>query len=63
MPPGPLKIKLTEDHPESGDYLHTGGFVVVHKDNTVEINLTDCVDRSEIRGDNFEKGEYENEDT
>ncbi len=32
LPPGPLKIKLTQDVPNvSGEYLHTGGWLIVHK--------------------------------
>lgn len=31
LPPGPLKIKFTQDvKGVSGDFLHTGGWVIVH---------------------------------
>jgi len=59
LPPGNLKIRFTETREESGDYLHTGGFIAVHKDNSVEINLTDIVERKDVRADDFEKATYE----
>ncbi len=32
LPPGPLKIKLTQNLPNTtGEYLHTGGWLIVHR--------------------------------
>lgn len=32
LPPGPLKIKFNTEQPDTtGDYLHTGGWMIIHK--------------------------------
>ena len=47
--PGSLKIQFTEEKKDSsGDYIHSGGFVVVHPNNTVEISLVECFERKDI---------------
>ena len=46
IPPGQLKVKFTTDVKNtSGDYLHLGGWVFVHADNSCEVNLIECVER------------------
>eukprot|EP01016_Furgasonia_blochmanni_P002011 TRINITY_DN107_c0_g1_i3.p1 TRINITY_DN107_c0_g1~~TRINITY_DN107_c0_g1_i3.p1 ORF type:complete len:223 (+),score=73.14 TRINITY_DN107_c0_g1_i3:66-734(+) len=58
LPPGHLKVKLaTEQKGTSGDYLHLGGWLTVHLDNTVEINLIDCFEKKDVRADQLDKGE------
>ncbi|EAR90676.2 hypothetical protein TTHERM_01094890 (macronuclear) [Tetrahymena thermophila SB210] len=64
LPPGPLKIRFTSEVKNvSGDFLHTGGWVIVHADNTCEINVMDLFDRKEVRADQFEKGNIQDLDT
>ena len=47
--PGSLKIQFTEEKKDvSGDFVHSGGFVVVHPNNTVEISLVECFERKEV---------------
>ena len=49
LPPGKLQVKLNNPQENfSGDVMHLGGFLVVHADNTCEINLMDCFDRKEM---------------
>lgn len=46
LPPGYLKVRTnstTDDF--TGDLMHLGGWLVVHPDNTCEINLIECVDK------------------
>ena len=51
LPPGQIKVahmtegtgKITKS--ESGEFIHTGGWLFVHDNNSVEINLLECEDR------------------
>lgn len=46
LPPGSLKVRLNTTIPGfSGDFMHMGGFLVIHADNSCEINLIECVDK------------------
>ena len=46
--PGSLKVQLTEEVKNTkGDYIHSGGFAVIHPNNTVEISLVECFERGE----------------
>ena len=48
LPPGQVKVahmtegagKLTKS--ESGEFIHTGGWLFVHDNNSIEINLLEC---------------------
>lgn len=58
LPPGPLKIKLTQEVPGiSGDFLHTGGWLIVHSDNSCEINVMDIFEKKDLRPDQMFKTE------
>ncbi|CAD8097716.1 unnamed protein product [Paramecium sonneborni] len=64
LPPGPLKIKFTQDVKGiTGDFLHLGGYVFVNPDNSCEINLLDVVDRKEAKVDQFDKADVKDADT
>ena len=50
LPPGALRVRLTRDVPGvSGDFMHTGGWIIIHADNSCEINLMDIVDRKDVK--------------
>jgi len=58
LPPGAIKVKLTtEQKGVSGDFLHLGGWVAVHVDNTCEINLLECIEKKDVRVDQFDKSD------
>ncbi|KAM3130852.1 hypothetical protein pb186bvf_017041 [Paramecium bursaria] len=64
LPPGPLKVKFTQDvKGQSGDYLHLGGYVFVNPDNTCEISLLDVIDRKAGKADQFDKADFKEVDT
>ena len=49
LEPGVLKVHLTEDSQDStGEFVHAGGFAVIHPNNTLDINLMECFDKKEI---------------
>lgn len=50
LPPGKLLVRLNNPTEEfSGDLIHTGGFLVIHPDNSCEINLMECVEKSSMQ--------------
>ena len=57
LPPGQLKVahitkgdgKITES--ESGDFIHTGGWLFVHDNNSIEINLLECEMKERVQWD------------
>lgn len=59
LPPGKLLVRLnnpTEDF--NGDLMHLGGFLVIHPDNSCEINLTECVNRKEMSADKLTQNDF-----
>jgi len=49
LPPGKLMVRLNSPQEDfSGDMMHLGGFLVIHADNTCEINLVDCFERKDL---------------
>lgn len=51
---------MTEDNETSGDYIHTGGWAVIHPDNTCDINLFECFEKDEVNAEgiaDFDLGE------
>ena len=60
LPPGQIKVahmtagtgKITKS--ESGEFIHTGGWLFVHDNNSVEINLLECEDRDTFGWDALE---------
>ena len=44
--------KITKS--ESGEFIHTGGWLFVHDNNSVEINLLECEDRDTFGWDALE---------
>tara|TARA_B110000238_G_C15859503_1_gene324573 strand:- start:120 stop:488 length:369 start_codon:yes stop_codon:yes gene_type:complete len=51
LPPGQLKVqgmmegegKITTS--ESGEFMHTGGWLFVHDNNSIEVNLLECTEK------------------
>ena len=63
LPPGKLLVRLnnpTDDF--SGDMIHMGGFLVIHTDNSCEINLMECVDRKQMAPEKLTQNDFENSD-
>ena len=60
LPPGQLKVagmtegegKITKS--ESGDFMHTGGWLFVHDNNSVEVNLLECVEKEDFVWDKLD---------
>ena len=48
LPPGQLKVvhlaagEGNNTTSESGDFIHTGGWLFVHDNNSIEVNLLEC---------------------
>ena len=61
LPPGQLKVahltagtgKITNS--ESGDFIHTGGWLFVHDNNSIEINLLECEMKEKVAFDMIDK--------
>ena len=66
LPPGQLNViamaagagKNTSS--ESGQFMHTGGWLFVHVNNSCEINLLECTEKENFKFDNLDKA-VENE--
>ena len=60
LPPGLFKVagmtegegKVTKS--ESGEFLHTGGWLFVHDNNSVEVNLLECVEKESFLWDKLD---------
>ena len=60
LPPGQLKVagmtegegKVTKS--ESGEFIHTGGWLFVHDNNSVEVNLLECVEKEDFVWDKLD---------
>ena len=60
LPPGFLKVRMEKEiEGFSGDLMHLGGWLVIHPDNSCEINVMDIVERKDIATDKLDKGEQE----
>ena len=66
LPPGQLRVahlvagdgKYTNS--DSGDFIHTGGWLFVHDNNSIEINLLECEERETVAWDKLDQcGENE----
>ena len=48
LPPGYLKVRTGNTSEKfSGDLMHLGGWLIIHPDNTCEVNLVDCVEKKD----------------
>ncbi len=57
--PGSLKVLLTEDRKDTtGEFVHSGGFAVIHPNNTVDINLVECFDKNEVTASKISESEF-----
>ena len=46
LPPGKIVVRMNSQVENfSGELMHTGGFLVIHADNSCEINLIEGVDK------------------
>ena len=62
--PGSLKVLLTEDRKDTtGEFVHSGGFAVIHPNNTVEINLMECFDKKDIEAAKVSNAEFKETDS
>ena len=60
LPPGQIKVahmvegegKKTES--DSGEFIHTGGWLFVHDNNSVEVNLLECVEKENFLWDKLD---------
>ena len=60
LEPGLLRVKTDKEVAGlPSDLFHTGGFAVVHPDNSCEIHLTEAVSRKEIAVEQLGKGQFE----
>lgn len=51
---------MTEDNDDtSGEYIHTGGWAVIHPDNTCTIDLFDAFEKSEVNAETLLDHELE----
>ena len=61
LPPGLIKVAhMTEGegkvtNSESGDFIHTGGWLFVHDNNSIEINLLECEEREKMAWDKLDQ--------
>ena len=61
MPPGQFKVagmaegegKITTS--ESGEFIHTGGWLFVHDNNSVEVNLLECIEKEHFVWDKLDR--------
>ena len=61
LPPGEIRVahmdhvgegKITKS--ESGEFLHTGGWLFVHDNNSIEVNLLECVEKEDFLWDKLD---------
>ena len=60
LPPGQIKVagmtegegKVTQS--DSGEFIHTGGWLFVHDNNSIEINLLECVEKENFLWDKLD---------
>ena len=60
LPPGQIKVasmsngegKLSTS--DSGEFIHTGGWLFVHDNNSVEINLLECTEKESFLWDKLD---------
>ena len=62
LPPGQIKVahmvpdgpgKLTDS--QEGNFLHTGGWLFVHDNNSIEVNLLECSEKEKLLWDHLDK--------
>ena len=61
LPPGQIKVqnmsegtgKITSS--ESGEFMHTGGWLFVHDNNSIEVNLLECIEKEDFVWDQLDK--------
>ena len=60
LPPGQIKVAgMTEGEgkmtaSDSGEFIHTGGWLFVHDNNSIEVNLLECVEKENFLWDKLD---------
>ena len=60
LPPGAIKVAHMTEGPgkftksEHGDFVHTGGWLFVHDNNSVEVNLLECAAKEDFLWDKLD---------
>ena len=60
LPPGELTVKNVQagegnfSKSDSGAFIHTGGWLFVHDNNSIEVNLLECSEKEEFNFDKLE---------
>merc|ERR1711990_1140053 len=60
LPPGVIKLQNMADGEgkstpsETGEFIHTGGWLFVHDNNSVEINLLECIEKEHFVWDKLD---------
>lgn len=63
LPPGKLTVRSNSPIDDfSGEIMHLGGWLVIHSDNTCEVNLMEGVDKNEIQAENLSKSDFQSSD-
>ena len=61
LPPGEIRVahmqhqgegKITNS--ESGEFIHTGGWLFVHDNNSIEVNLLECTEKENFEWDKLD---------
>ena len=61
LPPGMIKVAHMSEAPgmlnksETGDFIHTGGWLFVHDNNSVEVNLLECEEKEKVAWEELDK--------
>lgn len=63
LPPGPLDVRLNKEvEGFSGKILHNGAFVVVHPDNSCEINMIDAFKKEDLKAEQLGLWDFPEDD-
>ena len=63
MPPGQIKLAaMTEGEgkktqSDSGEFIHSGGWLFVHDNNSCEINMLECVEKEDFLWDKLDSAQ------
>ena len=63
LPPGVIKLRTENEMKDfSGELVHTGGFLVIHPDNSCDVNLMEAFDKKNLSTDKIGKNEMAKEE-
>ena len=62
LPPGQIRVAHMQAEGEgkntdsaSGEFIHTGGWLFVHDNNSVEVNLLECTEKENVLWDKLDQ--------